>query len=431
MPDKLFYNTWSNFLDNYHLYYRNLGQKAKLRFLKRVNSIYHNVEIIGKGGLEVSEDIKILVVSNLVQLTFGLKEYWLYGYDYIHLHPEAFALPKSGELVKGSTYNSKIIALSWQHFAFDHLHPQFGRNVSLAQYALALLRTVFNGKHYDLHFGSYIDTWFDIIKKECELKNSSSEYQRFNENAEDLSYVFSQCVELFFEKPEVLKKDLPTTYAHLCLLLNQDPSNSFEDYGYDNVRLSKNNLIINLPKHISIHYKYKNWHWLYNFSFFGLSLCPLAMYFQIDMLLIQPFELFIFATICSIIISVCLYKPLKNVGIFDNYWIVLLNCFLGYIPVLITVLIIINNLISLPSTSQKSKHEIITYYLDESYVNRERSNPITFVLQNNFLNEFPNARTFESFDKTPLNNHNFFNGIEYDIRKGCLGIPIIYRRELY
>jgi hypothetical protein len=149
------------------------------------------------------------------------------------------------------------------------------------------------------------------------------------------------------------------------------------------------------------------------------------------MLLIQPFELFIFATICSIIISVCLYKPLKNVGIFDNYWIVLLNCFLGYIPVLITVLIIINNLISLPSTSQKSKHEIITYYLDESYVNRERSNPITFVLQNNFLNEFPNARTFESFDKTPLNNHNFFNGIEYDIRKGCLGIPIIYRRELY
>ncbi len=431
MPDNLFYDTWSAFLDNYHLYYRNLGQKAKLRFLKRVNSIYHNVEIIGKDGLEVTEDIKILVVSNLVQLTFGLKEYWLYGYDYIHLHPEAFALPKSGELVKGSTYNSKIIALSWQHFAFDHLHPQFGRNISLAQYALALLRTVFNGKHYDLHFGSYIDTWFDIIKKECELKNSSSEYQRFNENAEDLSYVFSQCVELFFEKPEVLKKDLPTTYAHLCLLLKQDPSNSFEDYGYDNMRLSKNNLIINLPKHIAIHYKYKNWHWLYNFSFFGLSLCPLVMYYQIDMLLIRPIELFTFGTICSIIISVCLYKPMKNIGIFDHYWVVLLNCFLGYIPVLITVLITINNLISLPSTSQKSKHEIITYYLDESYVNRERSNPITFVLQNNFFNEFPNARTFESFDKKPLNNHNFFNGIEYDIRKGCLGIPIIYRRELY
>jgi MtfA peptidase len=431
MVDKAFIDTWSSFLDDYHLYYRNLGQKAKQKFLKRVNSIYHNVDIIGKEGLEVTEEIKILVVSNLVQLTFGLKEYWLYGYDYIHLHPGTFMLPKSGEFVKGSTYNTKIIALSWEHFAFDHLHPQFGRNVSLAQYALALLRTVFNGKHYDLHFGSYIDTWFEIIKKECELKSSGSEYQRFNENAEDLNYIFSQCVEIFFERPEVLKKDLPSTYAHLCLLLNQDPGNSFEDYKYDRESLNKSPLISQLPKHVPVHYKYKNWHWLYNFSFFGLTLCPLIMYFQIDKLLIQVFDLFGFATLCSIITAIFIYKPLKSIGIFERFWVVFLNCFLGYIPSLLTLLICINNLGSLPGTSVKSKHEIITYYLSESYINRERSNPVTFILQNHYLEEHPHARTFESFDKTPVNGHNFFNGIEYDIRKGWLGLPIIYSRDLY
>lgn len=431
MPDKQFYDTWSAFLDNYHLYYRNLGQKAKLRFIKRVNSIYHNVDIIGKEGLEISEDIKVLVVSNLVQLTFGLKEYWLYGYEYIHLHPAAFMLPKSGEMVKGSTYNTKIIALSWEHFAFDHLHPQFGRSVSLAQYALALLRTVLNGKHYDLHFGSYIDTWFEIIKKECELKSNSSEYQRFNENAEDLSYVFSQCVELFFERPEVLKKDLPTTYAHLCLLLNQDPSNSFEDCRYDREQLQKSRLISKLPKHVPVHYKYKNWHWIYNFSFFGLTLCPLVMYFQLDKLMIHMSNIVAFASVCSIIMAVFIYKPLKSIGLFDRFWVMFLNCFLGYIPSLITLLISINNLGSLPGTSQKSKHEIITYYVSESYVNRERSNPVTFVLRNEYLQEYPHARTFEKFDKTPVKQLNFFNGIEYDIRRGLLGIPIIYSRDLY
>ncbi len=431
MADKLFFDTWSAFLDNYHLYYRNLSHKAKLRFIKRVNSIYHNVDIIGKEGLEITEDIKVLVIANLVQLTFGLKEYWLYGYEYIHLHPAAFALPKSGELVKGSTYNTKIIALSWEHFAFDHLHPQFGRSVSLAQYALALLRTVFNGKQYDLHFGSYIDTWFEIIKNECELKANGSEYQRFNENSEDLSYVFSQCVELFFERPEILKKDLPTTYAHLCLLLKQDPANSFEDYKYDKEQLSKLKIISKLPKQVPIHFKYKSWHWLYNFSFFGLTLCPLVMFFQLDKLLIHVSDLFLFASVCSLIFSLLLYKPLKSIGIFDQYWVVFLNCFLGYVPCLITFLITLNNFGSLPGTAQKNKHEIITYYLSESYLNRERSNPVTFILRDDYLMDYPNARTFESFDKTPVNKHNFFNGIEYDMRKGLLGIPIIYSREFY
>jgi Mlc titration factor MtfA (ptsG expression regulator) len=431
MPSEAFYNTWDGFLQKYHLYYRDLSETGKKRFVKRLHSILNNVEIIGKSGLEVTEEIKVLVVANLVQLTFGLKEYWLYGYDYIHLHPEAFFIQKTGETVTGSTYNSKIIALSWHDFAFDHLHPQKGRSVSLAQYALALLRTVYNGSHYDLHFGSYLDTWFDVIKRECALKSEDSEYERFNEKAEDLNYVFSQCVELFFDVPDLLASDLPATYAHLCLLLNQNPVNTNNDYAYERGDFNKVKLIEPLPKRIVINHKYKNWHWLYNVTFFSVACSPVCLFFLLENILIDPIQLLIFIILSGIFLSIIFFSYLKEHGIFNKFWALLLNALFGYAPGLITLLILINNLSYIPNSSVVSKHEIITYYLQESIIHREQSNPITFVLRDQFLDQYPKARTFEKFDKMPVTQPNYFNGIEYDIRRGLLGLPIIYKRELY
>jgi len=141
MKNQAFFDLWDSFLNNYHLYYRDLSDKGKKRFVNRVHSIYLNVDILGKEDLEITDEIRVLVISNLVQLTFGLKEFWLYGYDYINLYPEAFMVKSSGEAVAGSTYQTKIISLSWQDFAKDHLQAHSGKNISLAQYAQALVRT--------------------------------------------------------------------------------------------------------------------------------------------------------------------------------------------------------------------------------------------------------------------------------------------------
>ena len=160
-----FFETWNAFLNNFQLYYRDLNNEGKIRFVSRVQSIYQNIDIIGKEGLEVTEEIKILVISNLVQLTFGLEKFWLYGYDYLYLYPDSFCVKTTQEPVAGSTFRSKIIALSWKDFAHDHLHAQDGKNISFLQFAKALIRSVLNGKNYDLKFGSYIEEWFLIIKK--------------------------------------------------------------------------------------------------------------------------------------------------------------------------------------------------------------------------------------------------------------------------
>jgi Mlc titration factor MtfA (ptsG expression regulator) len=426
-----FFQTWNDFLYKYHLYYRNLSEKGKLRFAKRVESVLNNVEIIGKESLEINDEIRILVISNLVELTFGLKEFWLYGYEYISLYPEAFFVKSKGDAVSGSTYQNKIISLSWQDFAMDHLHAKTGKNISLAQYALALVRTVFNGKHYDLKFGSYLDTWFEIIKKECAAKADGTSMQHLNENADDLPIVFSKCVEMFFEKPELFKRDLPNSYAHFCLLLNQNPLNIAEDYAYNREDLNKRNLYEPLPQSIPYNFKYKQWHWTYNFVFFGPTLCPMVLYFLHGALLVQPENIAIFITLAGIFMGIVLYEPLKRMDLFYNRWLLLANGIFGYSPCLVTFLLVINQIHGYSFSAKESKHKIASFYQKVQTNNQDNPQSITFNFSDEYLINYPKARTFESFDIPPTNTITLFNGVNYEIRNGLLGIPIITKRELY
>jgi Mlc titration factor MtfA (ptsG expression regulator) len=429
--NKLFFEQWDNFLFKYHLYYRNLSEKGKLRFVKRVESVFNNVEIVGKESLEINDEIRILVISNLVELTFGLKEFWLYGYEYISLYPEAFFIKSNEEPVSGSTYQNKIISLSWQDFAMDHLHAKTGKNISIAQYAQGLVRTVLNGNHYDIKFGSYLDTWFEIIKKECAAKADGTSMQHLNENADDMLFVFSKCAEMFFEKPELFKRDLPNSFAHFCLLMNQNPLNITEDYAYYRNDLNKRNLYEPLPNGIPLNFKYKHWHWAYNFAFFGLTVCPMILYFVFDNLLVQATNVFIFILLFGIIIGLFAYAPLSRMQLFKNRWLLFANGIFGYSPCLVTFLLVFNQIHGYSFSSKISSHKIASFYQKAQTNNRTTPNSITFNFGDEFLIDYPKARTFNSFDKTPTNRFTLFNEVNYEIRNGLLGIPIITKRELY
>lgn len=431
MPVSAFFEVWDSFLNNFQLYYRNLDKEGKIRFVTRVQSIYENVHIIGKDELELTEDIKILVISNLVQLTYGLEKYWLFGYEYLYLYPDSFFIKTVNEPVAGSTFQSKIIALSWKDFAHDHLHAQDGKNISLLQYAKALVRTVLNGKNYDLKFGSYLDEWFSIIKKECEYKQSRSMAQHVLEDEEDIAEVFARCTEIFFEKPAILKKELPNTYAHLCCLLNQNPLNITENYAYDINSLNSSKLAAPLPKEIHIHYKYKQWHWTYNLPLFGLSICPMVYYFIHERQLIHTYQVLSLVVVLGMVCGFIFYPFLKSIYLYNRLYTLLTVSVLGFSPCLITTLLSLNQLYAYPFTSEVSSHKIASYYQAEPNKGRLNSQSITFNFSDEFLIDYPKARTFKKFEKFPTHPLTIFNEVQYEIRRGLIGIPILYQREPY
>ncbi|MBC7383194.1 MAG: zinc-dependent peptidase [Bacteroidia bacterium] len=430
MKPDLFFNTWDPFLYDYHLYYRNLSKEGKLRFISRVKSVYQNAIILGKEGLKINEQIKILILSNLVQLTFGLKQFWLYGYEYIYLYPDSFFDEATGQTVKGSTYNDKIISLSWKDFALDHLRAKDGTNVSFMQYALALVRTVLNGKKFDLSFGSYLDNWFEIIKRETALKSNINKADATMDSNDDLAIVFAKCTEMFFERPEIFKKDLPTSYAHFCLLMNQDPLNITEDYKYERARFNKNNVKELLPFFIPKNYKYKTWHWSYNLPFFGFAICPVILYFLIDKVLVTPFQLIFTIVAIALIISLIFYSNLHKAGLFNNSILFMTNCLIGVAPCTITAYIFINSLYGYAFTSKITRHKIASFYRFETSWSTGGLST-TFNYSDAFLIDYPKARTFDQFDKKFLPVATLFNGVEYEIRNGLLGLPILIQRKLY
>jgi Mlc titration factor MtfA (ptsG expression regulator) len=431
MQANAFFHTWDAFLNNFQLYYRNLDDAGKIRFVKRVESISKNVQIIGKEGLEISNDIKILVISNLVQLTFGLKNYWLFGYEYLYLYPDSFFIKTEQEPVAGSTFQSKIIALSWKDFAHDHLHAKDGKNISLSQFAIALVRTVFNGKKYDYKFASYLDEWFAIIKKECLYKQGGSMAQQVLADQDELPEVFARCTELFFEKPALFKKELPNSYAHLCCLLNQNPLNITENYSFHKSDFISNKLVVPLPSEILINYKYKQWHWAYNLPLFGITVCPMAYVLIHSNQLIHTHQVLSIVLLLGLICGVIFYQYFKNLHLFKHWYSILMVSVLGFSPIVITSLLLINQLYAYPFTSTISSHKIASYYQAEPNNGRINSQAITFNFSDDFLMEYPKARTFKQFNKFPTHPLTIFNEVRYEIRRGLIGIPILYNRETY
>ena len=61
----------SNVLEKYNLYYRNLSQKGKEKFAKRVLSFEKEMAVIGK-GINITDDMRLILFSYITQLTFVL-----------------------------------------------------------------------------------------------------------------------------------------------------------------------------------------------------------------------------------------------------------------------------------------------------------------------------------------------------------------------
>ena len=125
------------------------------------------------------------------------------------------------------------------------------------------------------------------------------------------------------------------------------------------------------------------------------------------------------------------YAYLKQIGLFNNRWLLLLCGLFGYGPCLVISYLFLNQLYSYPFTAKTTKHQIANFYTLEQYSNKSVSSAITFNFEDGFLANFPKARTFEKFTQSPKNPKTLFNGIEYEISHGLLGIPIITKQEFY
>ena len=204
-------------------YYQKLNELEKTRFIKRLDNFISNKEFIPSGGMELTEEMIVLISASAIQLTFGLEEYLLLNFSKIFIYPKEYYSKSDNLYHKGEANLAGAIVFSWNNFMDGYNKPHDNYNLGLHEMAHALRFDKFKSSDYDEFFANYFEKWNMIAKEEfIRLKNHQPSFFR-EYGGTNINEFFSVCVEYFFESPKEFKEIHPEIYKHMCILLNQNP----------------------------------------------------------------------------------------------------------------------------------------------------------------------------------------------------------------
>jgi Mlc titration factor MtfA (ptsG expression regulator) len=211
-------------------YYQKLDSRGKARFMRRLHRFIENKDFIGSGGINLTDEMIVMISASAIQLTFGLKEYKLNHFSKIFVYPKAFYSKISKQYHKGETNLAGAIVLSWSHFLEGYSKPNDKINLGLHEMAHALRFDKFKSDEYDRFFNRYYDKWQVVAKEEFKKTRDHGDTFFREYGGTNVNEFFAVCVEAYFESPAEFRRLHPGIYAHMRILLNQDPLEDFNSF---------------------------------------------------------------------------------------------------------------------------------------------------------------------------------------------------------
>ncbi|WP_296619672.1 zinc-dependent peptidase [Marivirga sp.] len=212
-------------LNKYSPYYRDLEYRQKRKFERKVVQFIFSRKFVSRGIEDVTDEMKLVVASLAVQITFGLPRIYLAHFKKILIYPDNYYSTINNQYHKGEV-NPRfgIIVLSWKNLVHGIANETDGINLGLHELAHAIhLENRISNKEY-----GFIDV--KLWKKYVDL----AEYEMFKIREGDTSMFrsaaaidhhefFAVLLENFFERPQDLKAYSPNLYKKTTMLLKQDP----------------------------------------------------------------------------------------------------------------------------------------------------------------------------------------------------------------
>jgi MtfA peptidase len=211
-------------------YFKNLSAGGQQRFVERVFTFMENKNFIGREGLIITDEIRILISASAVQLTFGLKDYTISHLHTINVFPREFYSKLFETSFKGLATQGGVVSLSWDDFKQGYADDTDRINLGLHELAHALNIDLDEEGIFDDHFADSVANWKAIAADNFQkLQKGEITFLR-KYGGRSIHEFFAVCVEHFFELPNEFKKTLPELYWNLAFMLNQDPDNAKDDY---------------------------------------------------------------------------------------------------------------------------------------------------------------------------------------------------------
>jgi len=205
-------------------YYKSLSLDERKEFGYRLRYFLEDKSFQGRQRLEVTEEMKVLIGSSAIQLTFGFKPLQLVTFKRILLYPEEYYSKITKRNHKGEVNSKGIIVFSWKDFAKGYEQSNDGYNLGLHEMAHALKLEDFIPNHESSFLNeAVLGKWQNITNVEINrIKNKENTFIR-PYAATNREEFFAVCVEQFFEQPAEFNHQCPEVYNTLSQLLNQDP----------------------------------------------------------------------------------------------------------------------------------------------------------------------------------------------------------------
>lgn len=218
------YNHVSNLLETHFPYYRKLAtQKERNRFVRRV-ICFSRLKEFRFQDMEKSKDVCDLVSAAAIQLTFGLRNFRLPYFDTLHIingeyRHFAYATPFQGHVSNGQIY------LSWPHVKYGYEQKNDSYNVGLHEMAHALAwQNYYTEDNHDPHFRRHFPEFSAVGRPLFQRMQNGEQNLLGNYAATNYDEFWATSVEVFFEQPVQMQKELPEFYKALCRLLKQNPA---------------------------------------------------------------------------------------------------------------------------------------------------------------------------------------------------------------
>ena len=221
-----FPDAWKQVLEARVRFYRRLDTDGRRRFQRNLQLVLADYALEPVGDVAITDEVRVLAGAGAAMILHGLEDVRLPGRRTILVYPDHFdddyATRQDGHIA-GMVHRQGPIVFSARAlkrgFAADD-----GYNVSLHEFAHVLdLDDGWADGAPAILTGGTVGRWSTLVARElADVRAGRSVLRSYAGTNE--AELFAVAIEVFFEKPKVLKRRDPELYAALASALNQDPA---------------------------------------------------------------------------------------------------------------------------------------------------------------------------------------------------------------
>ena len=220
---------WLPHLQEHVPFFNELEGAIREKFLTLVKLFVWEKHWIGAGGLEMTDEIKVVVAATAARLVLHLDLSYYDRLTEILVYPSHFNHPDEvgGGVTFGEAHAWGTVVLSWEAVLNGLENPLDGHDTATHEFAHVLDRRdgEFDGTP-DLRSMGHYAPWARVMGEHFDALQRRRKRQRKvlrMYGAQNEAEFFAVATESFFEKPRQMKKHTPELYTELVRFYGFDP----------------------------------------------------------------------------------------------------------------------------------------------------------------------------------------------------------------